>query len=99
MFSATLFVLFFFYYALLINRSITNLQRCCSALFLSVITVRYAPQISSVLFSTLNIWVLLVVSLAPRLYLHLIQRKTQTGEWIKKLCACNVNLGCSFGRE
>ena len=99
MFSATLFVLFFLYYALLINRSITDLQRCCSALFLSVITVIYAPQISSVLFSTLNIWVLLVVSLAPPLFLLLMQRKTQSGEWIKTFFASNLNLGCSFAQE
>jgi Dolichyl-phosphate-mannose-protein mannosyltransferase len=98
-FSAILFVLFFSYYALLINRSITDLQRFCSALFLSLITVIYAPQISSLIFATLNIWVLLAVSFASPLFLSLTQRKNLPRAWIKTCLASYLGLGGGFARE
>lgn len=98
-FSAILFILFFSYHALLINRNITDLQRCCSALFLSVITVIYAPQISSLIFATLNIWVLLAVSGAPPLFWLLVQRKSLSRVWTKTYFTSNLGLASGFARE
>jgi hypothetical protein len=68
-------------------------------LFLSIITVTYAPQISSAIFATLNIWVLLVVSVAPPLFLFLIQRKSLSSVWTKAYFELNLGLGYAFARE
>jgi hypothetical protein len=61
--------------------------------------VIYTPQFSSIIFATLNIWLLLAVSLAPPLFLFLMQRKSPSKAWIKTYFAANLSLGRGFARE
>jgi dolichyl-phosphate-mannose-protein mannosyltransferase len=94
-----LLALFLLFHLSLSARPLHPIDRCCASLFLTLMSVIYAPQVSSLLLRTLSTAALVTLSIMPALGFCAYERRSLTPDHVRNAFAQTRRLIAGFFAE